>query len=193
MKNILFILCSILLFGCANECKKYEDEVYNDEIDNPLLTAVNVQLETIYEKINEPETKDLDYESYRLIYFTSIPERINFIRFDKKEAGHFVTFKDYSDIDRLNTFSDASFYKKMTPSQWEYVEDLFYQNDFWTINRYDNQIIPDGFGFIFEGHRPQAAICNKKTDQLIFRGSPSEGDQMRTLGVALMEFVGTLR
>jgi hypothetical protein len=111
------------------------------------------------------------------------------IRIEKKGERCFVTIKKYPDFKSAgpHVLRD-SIVKELPLSEWNYIDSQFYRYHFWTAKWYNYHVAADGYAVVWEGRRPQANFCGKKTDQMVIRISPGRDDEMGLLDSVIEEY-----
>lgn len=185
-------LCIALLglLSCQN-CKKFENESYKLEI-NEDFEAMKIHIDSVNRKIEETDYTELDYESYRLIYSSGQIKEFKLLRIDRTNNGDKLTYKEFSSPEYMKGEFAVTYFKerKLLDFQWDYLENLIYEYDFWTADLYRVRTTLGGNAFILEGNRPQAEMCNKKVRNIVMRGSPTEDDEIGQLCLKIIEYVG---
>ena len=185
-KSILYIFLLVSLFfsscntkNTRNEnCIKYQNEEYsNIEIDTSLKNDFLNYHKYLLKEFNEKSIKELPYESYQLLYFTSHGYG-KLIRFEKIDSSYSMEVKCIKNPD---FFSCNDSLIEITEDEWDQLEEMIYEFNFWTEESFRKpRESLDGYIFLLEGNRPEAEKCNKKTYSLIGRG-PFRYDKMSAL------------
>jgi len=197
IKPFLYILLTsiLILFISCNDCEKFKNEVYTEEF-NPALDTIIVEMNSILQRLDEPKMDELNViESYRLLFMSAFQER-KLVRIDKKENEYYLVYKDFSgDQDSGNIVLKEHIQKNITKDNWKYINKLIYNSNYWAAKKFDEPPpdVLDGYAFTLEGRRPQAAKCNKRTEQIVFRSTPDEEDKMGDLCFQILHYVDKIK
>ncbi len=178
----------ICLFGCRakQECPELERKAYSDkQVDSVLAKQISDYRDTLLNRFEETPIKGLNYKAYHLLFHSSHGYGES-IKFEINDYGCFLTVKCIKKGDYL---PECLNYKtKITEEEWNQLEEMMYEFDFWTAGPFrNNENVLDGYGFFLEGNKPEAAVCGKKTYQLVVRGSPRY-DKIGALCEYIMEY-----
>lgn len=170
MKLLSIFFFGIIIFSNCDPCDKYKNEIYAKEGSNPRLDSA------IFNKAikayDEPELKNLNYESYRVInVFTFRKDSSDIIRIEKRDSGYFCVNKKLLSINGAPRTVVEKTERKIAEAEWYDFTDKIYSTGYWTLPREsaDESGYLDGNWWIIEGKRPQAANCGKRAYHLIVR------------------------
>ncbi len=187
------IFCSIAfglicLFGCKakQECPGFNPPEYSDkQVDTVLAKQAPVLRDTLLKRFEETPIKGLNYKAYHLLFYDAFRYGES-IKFEINDYGCFLTVKCIKKGDYL---PECLNYKtKIREEDWNQLEEMMYEFDFWTADPFrKNEGVLDGYAFLLEGNKPEAAVCGKKTYQFVGRSSP-RFDKMEALCNCIMEY-----
>lgn len=167
------IIALVSLCGCheKEECSKFIHEKYlNKQLDSALVRQVSEYREIILKRFSDTSIKGLSHEAYHLQFYSSHGFGKS-VKFEKKEGRCSLSIKC---ITKGEWLTDCKNYQiGISEEEWNEFEKMIYEFNFWTEEEFRaNKDVLDGFTYLLEGNRPQAETCNKRTYQLIVRGSP---------------------
>ncbi len=176
LKYACLIFISIFLFACQGnvqenkDCSKCADEIYKEVSDTSLAKGVLEYQKFLLEKFGESSVKGLDYEAYHLqIHDTNGFSKS--VKLAHKNGIYSIAVKCISLNEILPNCKDYEIV--IDWEEWKEFERMIYEFNFWTEEEFKTEKnVLDGCGYLLEGNRPQAKMCNKKTYKLVARGSP---------------------
>lgn len=192
--QILILIC---LIGCQEkiqekkECLMYSNEKYLEETTDSVMVkeAFDYQ-EILLKRFGETSVKGLTYEAYHLQFYSSHGYGKS-VKFENNIGGCFISVKCKS---KKDWFEECKEYQiEIEKDEWREFEKMIYEFNFWTAEDFRrNEHVLDGFAYLLEGNRPEAKKCNKKTYQLIARGSPRY-DKIGALCDYILEYEDQLK
>ncbi len=190
--TFFILLLTMALFCCGNEnssCLKYAQEEYlYDTINSISEENFLIYRDALSEKFEERPIKGQLNPTYQLIFYSS-HDYGEVIKFEKSNSGYSLKVKCLNKNDWFDECENDQI--RITEEEWEQLEEMIYEFNYWTEPRFEMNEVLDGFGYVLEGNRPQAQECNKKTYQLIIRGSPRY-DKIGALCSLIREFKNQL-
>lgn len=170
MKMLIIFFFGIVLFSNCGPCVKYKDEIYAKEGSNSRLDS------TIFNKAvkayDEPDLKNLNYESYRVINaFTFRRDTSDIIRIEARDSGYYCINKKLFSINGAPRVVVQKTERKISENEWYNFTDKIYKIRYWTLlgESKDESGYTDGNWWIIEGRRPHAENCGKRAYHLIVR------------------------
>ncbi|MBK6997596.1 MAG: hypothetical protein IPH31_22900 [Lewinellaceae bacterium] len=127
----------------------------------------------------------MNYKAYHLLFYDAFRNGES-IKVEINDYGCFLTVKcvgrGYSNSECLN-------YKtKITEEDWNILNAMIYEFDFWTAEPFRaNMDVLDGYAFLLEGNKPEAAVCDQRIYQFVGRSSP-RFDKMEALCQCIIEY-----
>lgn len=190
--KLLFSLVLLFIVYCLTGCRPKQEcppfnryEYIHDKIDSADAKNIYVYLDTLIKRFEETPIKGLDYKAYHLFYMSAFGFGQS-IKFEINQIGCFLTVKciktSYSSPDCKD------FKTKITEDEWNVLEALIYEFDFWKAEPFrNNKSVLDGNGYVLEGNRPYPIFCDPITYKLVARGSP-RFDKIEALCYEIMEY-----
>lgn len=186
----IIILCFLNCISKAENLDNDKSEFKVDLSEDEKFSTEFIQaLKVINDSINEPELKDLDYESYRFTYVDS---------FRKHKLFRVNYYGDYYTELVVKLFESESDYKThvlkseikidLSKEQSKEFKKLIQGSYFWSMETSENPIpmYLDGYTFVLEGFLPKNKNNNART-HTVFRVVPKEGS-FREACEKLIEF-----
>lgn len=170
MKLLIVFFFGIVIFSNCDPCDKYKSEIYTKDTLNSRLDS-DIFNKTI-KAYDEPEMKNLNYESYRVInVFTFRRDTSDIIRIEKRDSGYYCINKKLFSINGAPRVVVQKTERKISEDEWYDFTDKIYTTRYWTLSGEleDESGYLDGNWWILEGRRPHAAICGKRSHHLIVR------------------------
>lgn len=168
------------------ECSKYLNEKYAEETTDTAMVKEAFEFQQILlERFRESSVKEMSHEAYQLQFHSSHGYGKS-MKFEKKNDKYSLSVKC---ITKEDWYPDCKEYQiSIEKEEWNELEKMIYEFNFWTEENFrKGGDVLDGYAFLLEGNRPEAAKCNKKTYKLIARGSPRY-DKMGALCEYILEY-----
>lgn len=168
--SLLFLM--LCLSSCQNQegCGKFMHEKYTYErVDQSLIKLAMDYRETLLERFGETSIKDLHYDVYHLMFYSSHGYGRS-IKVEKNDGGYYFRISCLPKEDSF--YKCESKYIKMQKDDWDEFEAMIYEFDFWTEEQIRSNTVLDGYVLFLEGNRPEAEKCDKRTHRIVGRGSP---------------------
>jgi hypothetical protein len=171
------ILILICLISCQEkvqengECSKFIHEKYLEkQFDSVLVKEASEYREILLKRFDEISIKGINHEAYHLQFYSSHGFGKS-VKFEKNISGCSLNIKC---ISKVEWSPDCENYQiRISEEEWNEFEKMIYEFNFWTEEEFrGNKNVLDGYVYFLEGNRPEAKKCNKRTYQLIGRGSP---------------------
>ncbi len=178
----------ICLTSCRSkqECPPFNRyEFIHDQVDSSFAKKASVYLDTLLKRFEETPIKGLNYKAYHLHYYPSFGYKES-VKFEINHYGCFLTVKC---IETVHSTGNCENYKtKITEEEWNLLEAMIYEFDFWTTEPFrNNENVADGNLYILEGNRPYPSSCDPETYKLVARGS-ARYDKMEALCYNILEY-----
>lgn len=179
-----------MFWSSCNRCEEYKNETTLQDTFN-LDSMINAIYAKTFRDVNEPMLGELNHEAYRLIFWGSFYDEALIIRISALDDVKEMTVKVYKRVgpyeNRRDSIVEAH---KISLSMEEWVEfsELIDSTQYWSMPVFigDGRLLLDGDTRNLQGRRPQAAICERRTNYTVRRKSPDEGG-FRTLCEKMMD------
>ena len=144
--------------------------------------SLRLQFEAYLERLKEPKIKNLDFEAYRLHTSYALSSINHTFLFQKQDSISSLIFKEHEYDDKNKNYKTTRETRIiLSATDWEHLQYLIYKFEFWTEKEYEIVEVADGFSYVLEGNRPQAKICSKKANKIIFRINSKDSDNIKWL------------
>ncbi|MCZ8283911.1 MAG: hypothetical protein O9353_00510 [Bacteroidia bacterium] len=172
MRIILISIILLTLIACrdtSSQDNQVSPKKHNSLQDktpdtSSLRTALKQRLVLIKE-FNDTISPDIDSNYYHLILYSTFHEGTA-VKFIKKGGAHFMSVKTLRPDSSLKL---EVYYTKISKNEWDKLETMIDNFDFWTEEQFTYNEVLDGYTFYLEGNR---SSDNGKLHRLVGRGSP---------------------
>ena len=179
-------------YGCVNDgvrSKIKQEKYLVENTDSDTLHSLKAYRDTLLNRFEDTTIQNVKHEAYKLQFYSSHGYGRS-ITFEKKQ-GYVLTSKCAS---RKDHFTDCVHFSiSINKHEWDEFIGLIYEYDYWTEEQFrGNSMVLDGFVYLLEGNRPNAAQLQKKTYRLVGRSSPNSEDKIGVLCQQIWEYQNRL-
>jgi hypothetical protein len=186
--HCLLLPAVLFLWSCKEDerCSEFLNEqeapaeVYSVESQQ----AISIR-NSLLKRFNATSIAGQNHNAYHLIFFSSHGYGKS-IKFEKRGADCLLSLTclptDHRVQDKVN------YQLNISQEEWDVLENMIHEFGFWTEDQLiTSREVLDGSVYLLEGNRPEAARCDRRSSQLIVRGSPRY-DKMAALCGYIMEY-----
>ncbi len=143
-------------------------------------------------KLEEPELKTADKESYRLMIYNSMGESSKTYRIFKNWNSYSLIYKEFG-TENSDGIADELFVnneKELSKKEWTEFQSLLHDIGFWSLPVTTDRSGLDGASWVLEGMNPNGNECTNREYHVVARWQPIDTMKVMELNYKLIELNG---
>ena len=143
-------------------------------------------------KLEEPDLKNTNIESYRLLIYNSMTQSSKTYRIFKNRHSYKLVFKEFGNEDSDEIANELIINKttELSNKEWIEFQKLLQDSRFWSLPVKIDRIGLDGTSWVLEGMNPNGNECTNRKYHMVIRWQPIDTMKVMDINYKLIELTG---